>query len=160
VLVLEAPWNLLGQTPPRSEEAERIRARLEAQTGGRRKKGTTNKPTWNNKRGESTSNYYGLKDPQDNRWVFHDFAKVKVCLDHHGFLLREMFQNKPEATRWKNESTLADDDSVCFASLFGAPTTLAACKDRGRNQPSRASTTRNVSGDDNSDKSSVSKSSL
>lgn len=105
---------ILGVIPaPRATDpdaaAKRARLSLQAQTAGRRPHTARTSPVLAN---TDHVSFYGLEDPQEKRWIFHDFNKVRSCLDEHGFLLREVFPNSAAAKAWKASKNVPEDDSL------------------------------------------------
>jgi hypothetical protein len=105
--------------PATAVDIEATRLNLQARTGGRTKQ---NKASQQPQLAPSSSKsrFYGLEDDTNQRWVFHDFPRVRECLDEHGFKLKEVFLTSAEASKWKNRESEVKDDSDLFTSMFGS----------------------------------------
>jgi hypothetical protein len=100
-------------------DVEATRLNLQARTGGRTKqrKGTQQPQPAT---ASLESRFYGLEDASNRRWVFHEFDKVRECLDEHDFKLKEVFLTSTEASKWKNREGEVEDDSDLLSSMFGS----------------------------------------
>jgi hypothetical protein len=116
-------------------DVEAIRLNLQACTGGRTKqsKASEQPPP---AQSSLESRFYGLEDNTSQRWVFHDFLRVRKCLDEHGFKLEEVFLTSKEANKWKSREDEVEDDSDRFASMFGNSTNSNKKKQAASQRPS------------------------
>jgi hypothetical protein len=104
---------------------EAARKNLEARTGGRTKQRKAVTPPDSTK-STNESRFYGLEDNTQRRWIFHDFSKVRECLEDYGFHLKEVFNTSLEATQWKNRHEEVKDDTDRFNAMFGKPSSTHA----------------------------------